>query len=67
MSEKKQKTVEKKKLEKAKSSLAEIMENLRPFLPAREIHEPGPSKDWRIAEECNTPTGSDRVTQEVDV
>lgn len=57
----------KAKLAGAKISLAEIMESLRPFLPESEIYEPKPSKDWRIQEECTTPSKADRELQEADV
>jgi hypothetical protein len=67
MSKKNGKAVEVKKLKKAKVSLAEMMENLRPFLPDRQIYEPEPTREWRIAEECNTPIRSDREAQEADV
>jgi hypothetical protein len=63
----KMKKADKAKLDGAKVSLAEIMENLGPFLPKREIFEPEPSKDWRIQEECTTPAKADRELQEADV
>jgi len=55
------------KLEKAKVSLAEMMESLRPFLPKREIYEPEPSKDWRMSEECPAAVIEDerKVVEEV--
>ena len=55
------------KLEKAKVSLAEMMESLRPFLPKREIYEPEPSKDWRLSEECPATVTEDekQVVEEV--
>ena len=64
---KKAKESENQKLENAKISLAEMMESLRPFLPKREIYEPEPSKEWRIAEECITPSKGSPELQEADV
>lgn len=66
MSETQKKAAAAKKLKSAKISLEEMMENLRPFLPDREIYEPEPSKEWRISEECPA-AKTGRKSEPVDV
>lgn len=54
-----------RRLSKAKKSLAEMLENLRPFLPKSDLSEPESDRTWKLPEEISASRKSKRTEEEV--